>query len=94
MRLQDKVALITGGDSGMPYATRDVKALTLGKAGGFWHIYNRFRVNGGTLTLVQDGDNCQAVLQFEYHGFNDGWLALPSNGYFEATVLNDLAPTH
>jgi len=47
-----------------------------------------------TLTLVQDGQTCQAILQFEYAGYTDGlktgWFALQSNGLFEATVLNEL----
>ncbi len=82
----------TGGDSLYRAVQNDVKSLTT--VSGFFQVYsfNRFRVNGGSVSLSDNGSGgCNVMVQFDYQGFNslNEWVALPSNNHFENTMLSD-----
>jgi hypothetical protein len=77
---------------------REIDKFTVAKGRPGGGLYSLFRVNGGTLTVVETGDSCMVTVQMEFSGYKDpkesfgtsGWMGFQSNGYLEAVILENL----
>ncbi len=73
-----------------PRAATEAARVTTARQGR-WQFFRYFRVVGGTLTVVTNGDSCDVRVQMEYQvNTSSGWFVLQSNGFLESVILGNI----